>query len=76
VNTPSTDHYEGTCDVCGAAISLDFDRTRGDMIDIGIEEGGRVYTWIRHYATAPSDANPDCAKYSSRVYLVEAGVSE
>jgi hypothetical protein len=61
--------YEGTCDVCGAPISLEFD-DRDGIIDIGIREEGGVYTWIRHYATAPPGANPDCARYSSEVDLV------
>jgi hypothetical protein len=64
------DRFEGTCDVCGAPIVFEYDRTKG-IVDIGIEDDGRVYTWIRHYATAPPEANPDCAIYSSRVYEVK-----
>ena len=59
--------FEGTCDVCGETISLEIDPIR-DGVDYGITGDGRVYTWVRHYATAPPDANPDCAVYSSRVY--------
>jgi len=61
--------FEGRCDVCGADIATDYDPKTG-IIDIGITEEGRAFTWIRHYATAPPDANPDCAVYSSRVYEV------
>jgi hypothetical protein len=28
---------------------------------------GRLITWVRHHATAPEGANPDCAIYSSTV---------
>lgn len=64
------DHFEGTCDVCGAPISLDFDRATG-IVDIQVAPDGRVGTWMRHYATAPPGANPDCARYSSSVWLTE-----
>lgn len=59
-------HFEGTCDVCGAVISLDYSFSQG-LIDYGIDEQNRMYTWVRHYAVAPDGANPDCAIYSSRV---------
>lgn len=62
-------HFQGTCDVCGAAISLDFDSNDG-IIDYKVSPDGRMITWIRHYATAPKDANPDCAVYSSEVMEV------
>lgn len=61
-------HFEGTCDVCGEPISLDWDMTQG-VIDYLIEDNLMV-TWVRHYATAPPEANPECAIYSSRVYEV------
>lgn len=63
-------HFEGTCDICGEPISLDWDFAGPGVIDIGID-GDLVYTWIRHYATAPEGANPDCAKYFSTVYEVK-----
>lgn len=64
------EHFEGTCDVCGAPISTDYDPSQG-IIDVGFDDDGRVFTWIRHYATAPPSANPNCAVYSSRVYKVK-----
>lgn len=66
------EHFEGTCDVCGEDISLDWDYTNG-IIDIGIDDEPNVrpYTWIRHYPKAPPEANPDCAIYSSKVWLVK-----
>lgn len=63
-------HFEGICDVCGERISTDWETGSG-AIDTGYDEKGRLYTWIRHYATAPEDANPDCAIYSSRVWQVD-----
>lgn len=63
-------HFEGTCNVCGAALSLDHD-FNSVLIDYGYDKDNRLHTWIRHYATAPPDANPDCAKYFSTVYAVE-----
>lgn len=65
----SARHFEGTCDVCGAAIALD--DTTDALFDIGVTEDGRVYTWIRHYATAPLGADPKCAIYSSVVWLTD-----
>lgn len=62
-------YFIGECDVCGEAIATKHDPTQG-VIDINILEDGRIQTWIRHYATAPDNANPDCAKYSSEVYEV------
>jgi hypothetical protein len=58
--------FVGTCDVCGAP--LEFFLGEHDQVDIGVDADFRVYTWIRHYATAPPDADPDCARVSSRVY--------
>jgi hypothetical protein len=58
--------FEGTCDVCGDPISLEY--LDGDVV--GITDEGRVYTWRRHYSTAPEGANPDCARYFSVVYEV------
>lgn len=52
--------FEGRCDVCKQKISLEHD-TREGIIDMGITDFGTPYTWIRHYATAPEGANPDCA---------------
>jgi hypothetical protein len=63
--------FEGTCDVCGDPISLDYNFRKHGVIDVAFTDDGTVYTWIRHFATAPADANPDCAVYSSRVYEVE-----
>lgn len=57
-------HFEGTCDVCGAALSFDWDYADG-IIDIGYD-GERSWTWVRHI----EGVNPDCARYSSRVYAV------
>ena len=62
-------HFRGICDICGAPISLDFGWHEG-MIDYLVQDDGKLITWIRHYAAAPPDANPDCAIYSSRVYEV------
>lgn len=61
--------FEGTCDVCGKEIVIEHDPAQG-IIDYSFTDEWRVFTWIRHYATAPKDANPDCAVYSSRVYEV------
>jgi hypothetical protein len=58
-------HFEGKCDVCGSPISIDWDSS-GGMIDYEID-GNKMVTWIRHYATAPPNVNPDCARYSSKV---------
>ena len=63
--------FEGVCSVCGAEVGYDYDWSQG-IIDIGIEEDGRVFTWIRHYATAPTGANPDCAKFASVLWEVPA----
>lgn len=63
--------FEGTCNVCGKPISLEHDPHRDGMIDL-LLENGRLVTWVRHYATTPEGANPDCAIYSSRVYEVPA----
>lgn len=59
-------HFEGTCDVCGAPLVYDYDPLTS-MIDSDVDSEGRMITWIRHYATAPRGANPDCAIYSSTV---------
>ena len=64
----SVDHYAGVCDVCGDPLELTLDRRDG-LVDIVVTEDGLVYTWMRHYATAPPGANPACAVYSSRVFL-------
>lgn len=58
-------HYEGTCDVCGAARAVSI--PVAFCIDVGVEDDGRVYTWVRHL-DGP-DAN--CARYSSRVWLIQ-----
>lgn len=65
----SVTHFEGTCDVCGETITFDHDSKDG-MIDLypvddSYENG--FGTYVRHYATAPNGANPDCAVYSSLV---------
>ena len=78
--------FEGECDVCGEPISLDwlpaddgssvFTLEGGALIavtvglDYGIDAAGRVYSWVRHYATAPPDADPRCAIISSVVWRV------
>lgn len=62
-------HFEGTCDVCGVAISHDYHVSEG-IIDYKYTSDGRMVTWIRHYATAPAGANPNCAVYSSEVVEV------
>lgn len=62
-------HFEGTCDVCGDPISLDWHWKFG-IIDYGFDNEV-MFTWMRHYATAPAGANPNCAIYSSRIYLVD-----
>lgn len=61
--------FEGLCDVCGEPISLSYDPTQG-MIDFAID-GNRMRTRVRHYATAPEGANPNCAIYSSPVIEVK-----
>lgn len=63
-------HFEGTCDVCGEAIYLTYDLKRDGMIDYKFNKQGRMVTWVRHYATAPENANPHCAVYSSEVVEV------
>jgi hypothetical protein len=65
-------HFEGACDVCGAQLTMDHCFQVDGLIDYGIESDGRMYTWRRHYATAPVGANPDCAIYSSRVWTSAA----
>lgn len=65
--------FKGICDVCGAPITLEFDWSQG-MIDYIVQDDGSLITWMRHYATAPEGANPDCAIYSSRVYEVKEEV--
>jgi hypothetical protein len=59
-------HFEGSCDVCGGAIALDWHPADG-IIDYDIDDDGRMFTWVRHYATAPPGADPRCAVYSSVV---------
>jgi hypothetical protein len=58
--------FTGPCDICGETIDITLDYADG-IYDTGFEDG-KVVTWVRHYATAPEGANPDCAKYSSTVY--------
>ena len=56
--------------MCGALITIDHDPTKG-MIDVAMSDfDGPVFTWVRHYATAPEGADPRCAVISSRVFLV------
>lgn len=62
-------YFQGTCDVCGAVIDLEYNTNEG-VIDCKAAPDGRTITWIRHYATAPRGANPDCAIYSSEVVEV------
>ncbi len=63
--------FAGICDICGEGIAYFYDGSRG-IIDIYIDSKNEIiYTYVRHYATAPSNADPDCAKYSSPVYQVE-----
>jgi hypothetical protein len=57
--------FRGPCDVCGSQIEVTL--VLG-YIDIFITDDDRVGSWVRHYATAPPGADPDCARYSSRVY--------
>jgi hypothetical protein len=64
--------FEGTCDVCGATIQVEWDPSQG-IIDYTLDENDRMATWVRHYAKAPPEANPDCAVYSSKVYEVDEG---
>lgn len=67
--------FEGFCDVCGVALEH-IVRPDDGVMDTGFDEEHQViYTWIRHYATAPAGANPDCAVYSSRVYEVHSPAS-
>lgn len=61
--------FLGVCDVCGKAIAFRHDREKQGIIDFWPSEGG--YTYIRHYAKAPANANPDCDLYSSKVFLVK-----
>ena len=72
----TTERFEGTCDVCGAAIALDWNPAEGIIDLVPPRDGQPAYTWIRHYATAPPGANPDCARYFSRVYEVSDPASE
>jgi hypothetical protein len=60
--------FVGTCDVCGAHLEYVIGERDQVVADMGVDADSRVYTWIRHYATAPPDADPDCARISSRVY--------
>lgn len=68
-------HFEGTCCVCGERLAFDHDYERDGVIDINLRGRGdgtlQAGTWIRHYATAPPGANPDCAVYSSELWEVE-----
>lgn len=66
----SKTYYLGECDVCGQAIASSFDWAKDGIIDHVITDDGRQQTWIRHFSVAPNNANPDCAKYSSKVYEV------
>lgn len=58
--------YEGTCDVCGEVLTGEL----SPGYDVAVDKDDRLYTWTRHYATAPEGANPDCARYFSVVFLV------
>lgn len=59
-------YYAGTCDVCGESITLAFDHSKG-IIDIGIGDDDRPYTWVRHL----EGTDPNCKIYSSRVYQLD-----
>lgn len=69
MNFETNQRFEGICDVCGVLFSYDWDPAKG-LIDFALTDSGRVYTWIRHYATAPPEADPKCAVYSSRLYEI------
>lgn len=58
-------YYEGICDVCGNRILAVLGSD--EMIDYWVDDQDRLHTWLRHYATAPEDADPRCAIYSSDV---------
>lgn len=61
-------YFEGTCDVCGEPLTMDFDfETRG-LIDYGYTEDNVMYTWRRHGREGP--IQPACDIYSSTVYEV------
>jgi len=62
--------FRGICDVCGDPIEFVYDDEQTGCIDFGIADDGHIYTWIRHYATAPAGADPDCARYFSTVHEV------
>jgi hypothetical protein len=71
VNVPTHDDYEiiyfeGTCDVCGGLITFAWDRRRVAVMDYSPEAGGLAVR-VRHYATAPEGADPNCAIYGSKV---------
>ena len=60
--------FEGTCDVCGGALRMEYDPLSG-VVDTWVEEDGTWGTWIRHIAN--KDVNPDCDRYSSRVKFIK-----
>lgn len=62
--------FRGTCDVCGADIEKEHDLD-AILIDYNVMDDGRRQIWIRHYATAPEGADPNCGRYSSKVYEVD-----
>lgn len=62
-------HFQGTCVVCRTTIDHEYSTGEGVM-DHSATPDGRMVTWVRHYATAPVGANPDCAIYSSEVVEV------
>lgn len=64
------DIYLGTCDVCGEPMPATI-HVRGTFLgDWAVDDDGTVYTWRRHYATAPPGEDPRCAIYFSRIYRV------
>lgn len=59
-------YFKGNCDVCGEELSIEHSFSDA-LIDYAYDEDGRLCIWTRHYAVAPENANPDCARYFSTV---------
>jgi hypothetical protein len=59
--------FEGTCDVCGALMRMEFDPSLS-IVDTWVESDGTWGTWRRHIENR--EANPNCDKYSSRITFI------
>lgn len=62
--------FVGNCGSCGHELEMFYHPDFHGMINIGVEDDGSVYTWMRHI----DGPNNDCDIYSWRVYEEEVDV--